>query len=250
MKATTILTLSIVAGLAAVLMVNAHLRKSKGTPVTVFRTTAPIKPGDAIGNRVEQVVFPQNYYPNLLKEAPTADMEQFVKSTPVKATLEAGEIVLYRHLENTVDPGIQDRIPPGMKAISIPVDAVTAVSFFVEPGDVVDVIASIPDLVLGTVSAKPVLQAVTVLAVGTRYRRGEAMRPATEPYPTVTLLVSLEEAEKLTVIRDSGGGGGGKAKFTLLLRNRQDTERVQGIRGVSFGGPDFDSIGNEKASGQ
>lgn len=253
MKAKVLFALSILAGLAAMFFVQVHIKGQKGNPVVVFRTTGPVKSGEAIGNRFEAVTLPgDRLFPNILKEAPTGEMEEFVSNTPVVEALEVGQLILYRHMENTIDPGLRVQIPVGKKAISIPVSEASSVSFMVQPGDLVDVLATIPvlDNTLGRetlgerigdditgVATKPLLQAVKVMAVGGEYRRAEVGRR--QPYGSVTLLVNLEEAQKLAFARDVLN-----SNMTLLLRSEEDAERESDIEPLYLGAPAFDQIGN------
>ena len=118
-------------------------------------------------------------------------------------------------------------IPDGMRAMSVRVDDVTGVSGFITPNSRVDV------LVAGQTgvdesgreqSSKLVLQNIRVLAIGKSIEQRED-KPV--EVPTVTLLVSPAEAEKLTLA----------ARYEpvrLALRNYGDTT-VVGTPGVSTG---------------
>ena len=254
MKPKVLLTASIVAGVLALIFVQLYLRNQTGERVVVYRTTDSIKAGEAIGTRFKQVTLPgDRLFPNILEEAPGLGMENFITKTPAREALREGELILYRHLSNTVDPGVQAKIPPDMKALSIDVDESTAVSFMVQPEDLVDVIATIPNttamnsggLLAGESGArqaglvnKPVLQAVRVLAVGGRYRRTAPERR--EGYSSVTLLLTLEEAQKLIYVRDVLA-----ARMTLVLRGPEDSERQANVRPFSIDSPDFDLVGNQ-----
>lgn len=259
MKPKHLLILSIAAGLIAVVLVQIQLRKEKGSPVVVFRATKAVGVGETIGSGVEPVTLPgENLFPNLLKEAPTGDMEEFVTTTPVREPIHPGEIVLFRHLETTVDPGIRAAIPPGKKAVSIPVDEVTSVSYMVQPGDKVDVLAALPrpveltepevitDVLAGQASGgialetRPLLQGVEVLAVGRRNRPSDRVLRGEATYGAVTLLVSMEEAQKLVYARDVLG-----SPMTLVLRSPEDEERETPTRPLSLDSPEFDRIGNQ-----
>ena len=63
-------------------------------------------------------------------------------------------------------------------------------------------------------TTRPVLEGVSVLAVGAEYRRSEIQK--NEAYGTVTLLVSMEEAATLIFVRDFY-----KAALTLILRSNE-----------------------------
>ncbi len=258
MKPKHLLILSIAAGLVAVVLVQIQLRKEKGSPVVVFRATKALKAGETIGDGFEPVTLPgDNLFPNLLKEAPTGEMEEFVATTPLREPIRSGEIILFRHLESTVDPGIRSRIPPGMKAVALPVDEASSVSYLVQPGDFVDVLAALPrnagqpspQLLTGLMTggspggsfeSRALLQAVEVLAVGRRSRRSEAAPRGQDSYTAVTLLASMEEAQKLTYVRDVL-----ESPMTLVLRSPEDGERETSTRPLSLDSPEFERIGNQ-----
>lgn len=256
MKPKHLLILSIVAGLLAVLLVRMQIHRERGDAVVVFRATEDAMPGQALGSRVEAVTLPgDNYFPNLLKEAPTAEMEELVVNTPLLQPIQRGEIVLFQHLEQTVDRGIRSRIPAGMKAVSIEVDETTSVGFLIEPGDRVDVLAALPrrsswpgpdteeldsNGLLGALTGpgggasamplatRPLLMGVEVLAVGARYRREDVpVRSRRQGYSTVTLLVTLEEAQELAFARDVL-----VSPMTLVLRSPLDDRSPEGDQAV------------------
>ncbi len=118
-------------------------------------------------------------------------------------------------------------IPDGMRAMSVRVDDVTGVSGFITPNSRVDV------LVAGQTGdeesgrdqrSKLVLQNIRVLAIGKSIEQRED-KPV--EVPTVTLLVTPDEAEKLTLA----------ARYEpvrLALRNYGDST-VVGTPGVSTG---------------
>ncbi len=109
--------------------------------------------------------------------------------------------------------GLAPTIPVGMRAVSVRVNDVAGVAGFVLPGMHVDVL----------VTGKPpngdgdmtttCLQNILVLSAGQTIQpdaRGQAM-----PAPTVTLLVSPDQAETLTL-------AGADGKVQLVLRNSSD----------------------------
>jgi pilus assembly protein CpaB len=110
-------------------------------------------------------------------------------------------------------------IPEGRRAISVKVDRVTGVSGFITPNSVVDVLAA------GTVESaagdredrgKLILQNIRVLAIGTSIEQQE---DGAVEVPTVTLLVTPDEAEKLTLATR-------RDPVRLALRNYRDVSDV------------------------
>ncbi len=108
-------------------------------------------------------------------------------------------------------------ITEGMRAISVRVDDVTGVSGFITPNSRVDVLVSGTDNVEnGEQKSKVILQNVKVLAIG---RSIEQKDNKPVEVPTVTLLVSPQDAEKLTLAARQD-------PVRLALRNYRDEEFV------------------------
>jgi pilus assembly protein CpaB len=128
------------------------------------------------------------------------------------------EVILDQELAKPEEgAGLSVTIPAGMRAVSVGVDDVVAVAGFVTPGTVVDV------LVTGLTSAqqpvtitRTILEHAKVLAVGQQVQT-EAGKP--QSAPVVTLLVSPEDGEKLTLAASAG-------RIHLALRNGIDVADV------------------------
>jgi pilus assembly protein CpaB len=130
--------------------------------------------------------------------------------------------------------GLPPTIPPGMRALSVKVNEVVGVAGFVVPGTRVDVLVSIAPGQGSESITRVVVSNVQVLTAGTRYDQEQARQDA-KPIPTsvVTLLVSPEDAERITLAADEG-------RIMLTLRNPLDlapTETRGARRGSLFGAP-------------
>lgn len=250
MNPKIVLLLALVAGLLAAFMVQQHVKNIKGESVVVFRATASARAGEFIGANVEEIEIPSGLFPTLLKEAPTADLAEYVANTVLRQSVEQGDLLLYRHFDASADQGVLPEIPPGMKAISIPVTQISSVSYFVQPGDVVDVLGTFTGNTLAAedqtnetmadISTRPILQAVRVLAVGEQYRPGS--RQMMEPYASVTLLVTMEEAAKVIFAQDFYA-----VRLTLVLRGEGDERVEEDITRVGIRTLEFEQIGNARA---
>jgi len=114
--------------------------------------------------------------------------------------------------------GMPSLIPPGMRAISVRVNEVIGVAGFVVPGTRVDV------LLTGNPSGAPeqqtttVLENVAVIATGQKLERNTVGEPLVTP--VITLLVSPDDAQKLTLATTQG-------KIQLALRNPLDTKQQE-----------------------
>lgn len=121
--------------------------------------------------------------------------------------------------------GLPPIIPPGMRALSVRVNEVIGVAGYVVPGTRVDVLVTVsPTENHQDMTAKVILNDVAVLAAGTKIERdAEDNQPM--PVNVVTLLVTPEEAERLTLAANEG-------KIQLALRNPLDREapKTLGIR--------------------
>jgi len=117
--------------------------------------------------------------------------------------------------------GLAPIIPPGMRAVSARVNDVVGVAGFVLPGMRVDVLVTgRPPNYNGTITTT-VLQNIVVLSAGQTLQpesRGQAINA-----PVVTLLVTPEQAETLTL-------AGNEGHIQLVLRNGADqaTEKTPG----------------------
>lgn len=117
--------------------------------------------------------------------------------------------------------GLAFAIEPGMRAVTVAVDAVIGVAGFLKPGDRVDVIATIgrgDDAMVLTV-----LQDVQLLAFGSQLEKerlqaegqDKPTQLATRGRDTATLLVTPQDAERLVLAENEG-------KLRLILRSVDD----------------------------
>ena len=131
--------------------------------------------------------------------------------------------------------GLPATIPEGMRALSVAVNDVVGVAGFVIPGTMVDV------LVTGVVPGKntsnnnitqTILENVRVLAAGQKVEQDRDGKP--QIVPVVTLLVTPEDAGKLTMASTQG-------KIQLALRNTIDSKLAKPpavLQAVLFAGPE------------
>lgn len=122
--------------------------------------------------------------------------------------------------------GLPPVIPQGMRAMSVRVNDVIGVAGYVLPGTHVDVLvtASPTDQRPDTTS-KLVLPNVQVLMAGTKMEQPGDSKGKAQAVTVVTLLVSPEQAERLTLATTEG-------KIQLALRNPLDlgTPPTPGVR--------------------
>ncbi len=151
----------------------------------------------------------------------------------LESSMSAGQILLVSDLKPMSQrQGFNAVIREGMRAVSISVDAVSAVNNLILPNDNVDVIGTFRfpgergDAAIDTVTLT-LLQNVKVLAVGNRW--GSYPGEGRGSYSTVTLLLYPEEVEMVIFASQKG-------RLSLSLRNFEDAriERQTETRSVDF----------------
>ena len=151
--------------------------------------------------------LPVGYYPTATE----------IEGRGVIQSIAKGEFILPNKLAApNAGAGMPSLIPPGMRAVSVRVNEVVAVAGFVVPGTRVDILVSGNP----TGSNEPVittlLENIEVLAAGQKLERNANGEPQT--VPVITLLVSPEDAQKLTLASNEG-------HIQLALRNPLDTNQ-------------------------
>ena len=114
--------------------------------------------------------------------------------------------------------GLSATIPEGLRGVSVAVNEVVGVAGFVTPGTMVDVLVT--GRIIGAQGGgditRTILENIRVLAAGQKVEQDREGKPQT--VAVITLLVSPDEASKLTMAANDG-------KIQLALRNTVDTKR-------------------------
>ncbi len=165
---------------------------------------AAVKPADVKLEKVSAGSFPKGAFSKV----------EDVLDRPVISNILLDEPVLDGRLATKGSGlGLAPTIPVGMRAVTVRVNDVANVAGFVLPGMHVDVLVTgKPPNNDGNMTATA-LQNVPVLSSGTVMQadaRGQAIQS-----PTVTLLVSPDDAETLTLASSDG-------RIQLILRNSSD----------------------------
>lgn len=117
--------------------------------------------------------------------------------------------------------GLPVVIPEGKRAVSVKVDEVVGVAGFVLPGTHVDVLVTLdPQTAEGRArpaATRVILQNVQVLASGQKIEKDDQGKPQT--VTVITLLVTPEESEKLTLAATEG-------RIQMALRNVMDMDSI------------------------
>jgi pilus assembly protein CpaB len=146
--------------------------------------------------------------------------------------------------------GLPPTITEGMRAISVKVNEVIGVAGFVVPGTRVDVLVTAKGpSTNATTETRTVLSNVQVLTAGTRYDQERATKEGKAiPTTVVTLLLTPDDAEKLTLASEEG-------RIMLALRNPLDTaptktngQKLTGLLGEVAPPPVTKDVGGRKVA--
>lgn len=168
-----------------------------------------------IGSRIEAAQVKVVEWPAGIEPAGAIRSPEGAIGQITRTTIEMNQPVLQAQLVGQQAGLLPLLITDGMRAMSVRVDNVTGVSGFITPSSRVDVVVS------GTpegdqMLSKVVLQNIRVLATGTTIEQRDN-KPV--EVPTVTLMVSPEDAEKLAIATR-------QEPVRLALRNYRDEEPV------------------------
>jgi pilus assembly protein CpaB len=145
---------------------------------------------------------------------PANEVPQQALSDPKQAegdvaliTIPQGSPLTSATIGQPAEVGLTFRLKPGMRAVSIPVDKVKAVSGLIQPGDKVDVMASVKSGAGIPPKTFTIIRGATILAINTQLEQ-TGTDAAASPAPdgsgagggaTVTLGVTPGQADLLTV---------------------------------------------------
>lgn len=198
-------------GLAATWLVYRYVAPEQARAsvetVQVVVAQASVPPRTVLGRNVIALrPFPKAYLP---KGAMTS-LDGAVGKVTV-APLATGEVVLASHLASAESKvALAYHVPAGKRAITIPVNEVTGVAGFIQPGDHVDVVAVLGGDQAGGGAATPrraqlLTQDALVLAVG--QRQDSDAQTATgnlTGYTSLTLALSPQDALRLSLAAAEG----------------------------------------------
>lgn len=221
-RPTIFVLLAGLAALAAALVVYSALKKREAEVRQAMAQTVQIvvaahdlplgtkiEPGAVKLARWSRDSIPPGAFTN-----PQAVMNAFVKT----AFVQNEPIVADRLFTGQKTAGVLPLlIPPGMRAMSVPVDEVSDIAGFVLPHAHVDILVSVPGAAPdGKTLSKIVLENVEVLAVAQEI---EKVNDKPQVVKVVTLLVTPQEAERLAL-------ASGQGTLRLAMRNYDDTKVV------------------------
>jgi len=188
--------------------------RSKGQTVNVVVAKRELKKGERLSaENVAVRPIPMQYAHS---QAILPDAFDRVDGQVLAYPVSAGEMIIWGLMETKRVPTFSARVEPGHRALTVAVDEINSISGMLEPGDMVDLMATIDKK--GKKITFPLLQSIPVMATGQRSvddpKSGERRE-----YSTVTLETSPAQAQNIIVAREAG-------KITALLRNPQDKQPI------------------------
>lgn len=137
---------------------------------------------------------------------------QRVQGERLGQPLRSGEMLMWSQIEGRQAPTFSARVAAGRRAVTVPVDEISSISGLLEPGDRIDVYASLDRA--GVRHSVAVLTHVRVLATGQR-AGDDTDHGERRLYTTMTLDLDTQQARNLILARESG-------RITAMLRNPDD----------------------------
>lgn len=222
------LLISLVVGVVGVLLLLLYLSRfeqeaSGGERVRLLMAVKAIEPGTSIQEDALTI-----------REVPLA----YVEDRAVKAVekpkvvglrigtkVEANQTLMWTDLAIAADErrDLSSLVQPGARAVSIKAESGDKSFSLIQPGDYVDVIASMPGSDTDKRNAVVLLQKVLALAVGLETAPDKITDSKDERREMVlTLSVSLQEAQLLSLAAERG-------KLLVALRNPDDQTLLEGI---------------------
>jgi pilus assembly protein CpaB len=230
------LIISLVLGLAATYLVNLFLRQkteeAKERAAQMEKNIASVvvaKSDIPAGTTITaEMLKEEKVYRNMLQPRAATDIERIVDKIAIAPIAKGEQVLLNKVTIAGQETSLATKIPRGKRAISIPVDNISAVGGMIRPGDHVDVMGLVP-IPVATPDGKtatqmttmPLFQDVLVLAVGQEYSsvsaKEEKKSEKSSAAPLITLALSPQETSLIAFVQEQG-------KIRLVLRSPEDTQ--------------------------
>lgn len=180
----------------------------KGPEVTYVVASKELLAGSLISaNTVSQRNIPSDYQQSNAVLATDFDS---IDGLPLKVDLKPGDIVMYSMIDAKKD--IAKLIPPGRRALTIPVDDESSISTMLKPGDLIDLMVTLQSA--EKTATVPLMQGVKILATGKQTDVSDEASDSTG-YTNITLDVSADDAKNITLAASMG-------RISAILRNPDD----------------------------
>jgi pilus assembly protein CpaB len=190
--------------------------RAKWRTVPILIASQPIKPRTPLTvDIVEEGSIPEQFYSDSMLTA--GDLEINRRRLLIHR-IEKGQPIYFHNLEGEEgDKSLGQRLRPGGRAITIPVNQQAAVGYWIQANDHIDVVGTFQNMAgeRAEMVALTILENIVVLKTGNRGKGVNNPESADYTFSTVTLLVLPEEAEMLILAQKIG-------TISLTLRNPDD----------------------------
>lgn len=172
-----------------------------------------------VGTKIEDKDIRFVHFPSANLPSGVFHRKDKVLGRGVVVPIARGEFILTNKLAGeNAGYGLPALIPPGMRAVSVRVNDTTSVAGFVQPGTRVDVLLTGNPSGSSEQQTTTILENVAVIATGQKMERNAAGEARAAP--VITLLVSPDDAQKLTLASNEG-------HIQLALRSPLDTKEEE-----------------------
>jgi pilus assembly protein CpaB len=229
-KSIVLLVLALGCGLVASIGISQIIEQNKNAPAASVETEAILVAMKPIAGqeqlKAENVKLEQ-WPKNLIPKGALTKIEE-VDGRRIKYSIAPGEPILQNKLVGEHDKRPTIDVPPGYRLAAVHADAVSAVGNLIQPGDRVDILVYLKAFKGGaqTVGTSTILQDIKVFAVNDQWRPNDDKGSDTVAAKNVTLLVTPEQAEKLTLATELG-------KVRLVLRSPDDNLKTDVGQGIT-----------------
>ncbi len=243
MNKKRIMIISVLLAVIAVALIQlyTHSIKEKYSGEANIRKVVVVRQDLAPGTVISKKLLAQKTYHKDFVPQGAILMSDLARIIGMKTTapVEKGAPLLTSHFEEGAATTVlaakmlSDMVLAGERATTIMVDEQSGVAGLLRPGDHVDIMGTFMkmDKKTGkmTLTTTTVIQNLPILAVGGLVGAGalNTKERKARGYRSVTLSVTLEEAELLTFAQQ-------KSKLTLVLRNNEDSETLEDIPEINF----------------
>lgn len=193
-------------GLLTIWMMNSYIQSRTQTATVEQKPTVQVviaTENIAIGTKLEEKHLRTTSWPAESRPVQAFEKPEDLVGKVTIASLVANEPLVQAKLVGGAQGALLPQmIPPGMRAMSVPVTKVSGISGFVTPGTKVDVVAVVQTRgEVQTKKAFTLLEDVKVLAMAQTIDERDAKPTVVD---TVTLLVTPMDAQKLTLAAADG----------------------------------------------
>jgi pilus assembly protein CpaB len=219
-KSIVLLVLALGCGLVASIGISQIIEQNKATPQGSVESEAILVAMKPIAGQ-EQLkadnIKLEQWPKHLIPKGALTKLED-IEGRRIRYSIAPGEPILQNKLVGDDDKRATTDVPPGFRLKAVHADAVSAVGNLIQPGDRVDVLLYLKTNFQGgaqQAGTATILQDIKVFAVNDQWRPGDDNGSEPIPVKNVTLLLTPEQVEKLTLASELG-------KVSLVLRSPDD----------------------------